>query len=116
MRYLLICTIPFFSACQQVESVRQLSSEALVDHARLVVDTTLPTALTNYYARKREFPERLEVLVEQKRIMPEQIVDPWSTPYRYEPGTVDFKLCSAGPDKQFGGPDDICHQAKDGAR
>lgn len=82
------------------------------DAAGILVNTTVPNALTDYYRRKREFPESLQVLVDMKKLKANQIVDPWNTPLIYEPGTVDFKICSAGVDKRAGSQDDICNSTE----
>lgn len=79
------------------------------DAAHILVNTTVPNALTDYYRRKREFPESLQILVDQKKLKSNQIVDPWNTPLIYESGKVDFKICSAGADKRPGSQDDICN-------
>lgn len=82
------------------------------DAAGILVNTTVPNALTDYYRRKREFPESLQVLVDMKKLKANQIVDPWNTPLIYEPGTTDFKICSAGVDKRAGSQDDICNSTE----
>lgn len=81
------------------------------DAARILVTTTVPNALTDYYRRKREFPESLQVLVDQKKLKANQITDPWNTPLLYEPSTTSFRICSAGVDKRPGSPDDICNES-----
>jgi hypothetical protein len=50
-------------------------------------------------------PRTLEELVEDSR-MPIG-TDSWGTPFRYTPGTTDFELRSAGPDRVFGNRDDL---------
>jgi general secretion pathway protein G len=82
------------------------------DAARILVSTTVPNALTDYYRRKREFPESLQVLVDQKKLKGNQIVDPWNSPLVYEPTATDFKICSAGKDKRAGSQDDICNSTE----
>jgi general secretion pathway protein G len=79
------------------------------DAARILVNTTVPNALTDYYRRKREFPESLQVLVDMKKLKANQITDPWNTPLVYEPSATEFRICSAGKDKRAGSPDDVCN-------
>jgi A-macroglobulin TED domain/Alpha-2-macroglobulin family/Carboxypeptidase regulatory-like domain/MG2 domain/A-macroglobulin receptor binding domain/Macroglobulin domain MG3 len=53
----------------------------------------------------------LASVLRKSKLDPENIVDPWGTPYHYEFG-IDYRnrtlnVLSAGPDKQFGTADDI---------
>lgn len=86
--------------------------EVDADAARVLVNTTVPNSLTDYYRRHRNFPGSLQVLVDQKKLRPNQIVDPWNNPLIYERGTTDFKICSVGRDKRPGSSDDICNSTE----
>jgi hypothetical protein len=55
--------------------------------------------------RTGSLPRTLDEMVEESR-MPIG-TDSWGTPFRYTPGTTDFELRSAGPDRVFGTRDDL---------
>ena len=84
------------------------SEDADIDAAKILVERRVAEEVAAYKARYREFPESLEVLVEKKKLTKKQLMDPWNKPLVYVPGDQDFQLCSAGPDKNPGTPDDIC--------
>jgi hypothetical protein len=73
------------------------------------VTSTIPTAVNGYRALKQEYPDSLEILVEQKKLNKKQLNDPWNKPLTYEVTGDDFRLCSSGPDKVAGSKDDICN-------
>ena len=79
-------------------------------------------ALARYEIEVGEYPNSLEGLIKQPSDAPdwkgpylesETAIpnDPWGTPYQYhKPGAHNvssFDIVSAGPDKQFGTPDDV---------
>ena len=79
-------------------------------------------ALARYEIDTGEFPNSLEALIKQPSNTSEWKgpylesetalpPDPWGTPYQYhKPGdhnVSSFDIVSAGPDKQFGTPDDV---------
>lgn len=78
-----------------------------------LVGSTIPGVLNGWRATRREYPESLDVLVEQKRLRKNQLVDAWNKPLSYEVNGDEFKLCSGGPDKVPGNTDDICNTDAD---
>lgn len=71
--------------------------------------STIQKGLDTYYIKKREYPDRLDALVDSGFITEEQLLDPWKKPITYSiTGAQTYELCSGGPDLQVGGADDIC--------
>ncbi|MCA9513713.1 MAG: type II secretion system protein GspG [Myxococcales bacterium] len=71
--------------------------------------STIQKGLDTYYIKKREYPDRLDALVDAGFITEEQLADPWKKPISYSvTGAQSYELCSGGPDLQVGGADDIC--------
>ncbi len=89
-------------------SVSGSSEEAKIGAAKTLVGN-IGNTLAGYYATRSEYPESLDVLVEQKKLKANQTKDPWGTALVYEPSGGEFKLCSPGPDKRAGSQDDICN-------
>jgi general secretion pathway protein G len=83
--------------------------DAEVNACKVLVTSTIPTAVNGYRALKQEYPDSLEILVEQKKLNKKQLNDPWNKPLTYEVTGDDFRLCSSGPDKVAGSKDDICN-------
>jgi tetratricopeptide (TPR) repeat protein len=70
---------------------------------------TLSSRLEMYLFRNDAYPETLDKLLEGKSpAKPKHLVDPWEHPLTYEVEGDTFKLCSTGPDGQYGTSDDIC--------
>lgn len=82
------------------------------DDADLMAARTLVRNVGNqvdlYRSIRREYPNSLDVLVEERRIPKSQTIDPWRQPLSYELTDLSFRVCSNGPDKQPGTQDDIC--------
>ena len=70
---------------------------------------TISQGLDAYYVRHREYPDRLEVLVEAGMLEEKQLEDPWKKPIVFNLTSANtYELCSGGEDLAVGGQDDIC--------
>jgi hypothetical protein len=65
----------------------------------------LRTAALRTMRRTGSLPRTLDELVEESGMQIRN--DSWGIPFRYTPGTTDFELRSAGPDRVFGSRDDL---------
>ncbi|PIE65535.1 MAG: hypothetical protein CSA24_02555 [Deltaproteobacteria bacterium] len=70
---------------------------------------TIKKGLDSYYVKHREYPDRLEALVEEGLLEEKQLEDPWKKPISYSlTGARSYELCSGGEDLSIGSADDIC--------
>lgn len=86
----------------------QIFGDSQVDAARAQV-RTIQTGLDSFYIKYREYPDRLEALVEAGYLEPEQLEDPWKKPIVLRvTGAQSYEVCSGGEDLSVNGQDDIC--------
>ncbi len=72
---------------------------------------TVQKGLDSYYVIHREYPDRLEALVEEGMLEEKQLEDPWKKPISYSlTGARSYELCSGGEDLSVGSADDICEK------
>lgn len=107
-RTLMACVfvIPPLHGCG-VKEVTELAATAEIDAAGNQL-ASLANHLDMWFARKREYPASLQVLVDERRVHAGQIVDPWSQPLIYSRETLKATVCSRGPDKKPETADDLC--------
>ncbi|MCH8922707.1 MAG: type II secretion system protein GspG [Planctomycetes bacterium] len=86
---------------------RRAMNNAAMDGIR-----TTEMAVDAYLLDNGRLPENLEILYapvdRNDRYLDSEPLDPWKSPYNYEPGTgEEFLISSNGPDQAQGGDDDI---------
>jgi len=78
------------------------------DAAKMQLDT-IKMGLDGYYLSHQEYPDSLQVLVDDGKLEEKQLKDPWKQDIVYRltvPKT--YEICSGGEDGSIGGQDDIC--------
>jgi len=92
-------------------------SDSQGDAAKMQLQT-ISQGLDAYYVRHREYPDRLEVLVDEGMLEEKQLEDPWKKPIVYNLTSANtYEVCSGGEDLAVGGQDDICKKReKKGSR
>jgi len=78
------------------------------DAAKMQLDT-IKMGLDGYYLSHQEYPDSLQVLVDEGKLEEKQLKDPWKQDIVYRlTGPKTYEICSGGEDGSIGGQDDIC--------
>ena len=90
------------------------SQEKALKNAAKQGIAVLESAISRYEIDNGKLPDSLQNLVTPSGEMnvtyirkAEGLKDPWGTEYQYTKQGYDFTVVSAGPDKNFGGADDV---------
>lgn len=74
--------------------------------------TSLSSALELYFTKYKEYPERLDILIDKGFLSSEAQIDPWGNPYAYRAFYTGkkykkYQLSSVGPDGILNTDDDV---------
>ena len=89
------------------------SQEKALKNAAKQGISVIESAISRYEIDNGKLPDSLQNLVTKNSEgityirKAEGLKDPWGTEYQYTKQGYDFAVVSAGPDKNFGGADDI---------
>jgi general secretion pathway protein G len=108
---MLVVVIMGILASVVVVNIRGRSEEARISATRASI-ANLGTAIEMYEMQASQLPDSLAALTqplgEQPPLLRSVPTDAWGLEFQYErKGRMDYKISSAGPDKQHGGDDDI---------
>ncbi len=104
-----LLVIASVGACD-AKSVLEISEAAKFDSTRVQL-TMVKNALDYSFVRYREYPEKLQTLVDARSLQANQLVDAWQQPLVYSNANHTAKVCSNGPDKKPATADDLCESA-----